>query len=333
MLKPKIYIRADGNSEIGLGHVIRSLALAEMLKEDFFCIFATRFLTNYINTEASKVCDNIIKLPESDDHFDAFLSILSGDEIVVLDNYFYNTDYQKTIRNKGCKLVCIDDIHDIHYIADVVINHAPYVQKSDYSIESYTKCLLGTKYALLRTPFLQLAKLQKKYIAANKAFVCFGGSDYNNITQRVVERLLLFDFIDKISVVTGGAYLYKDELQLLAEHDPNRISFYSNIGADQIADIMSNNDFAIVPCSSILWECMAAKLPVITGYYVDNQKCISDYFSDKNIGCVVGDFNTNLFSAQDILGLSQNNVDVIANYIDGDSGFRLKNEIKALSHV
>ena len=48
-MKPKIYIRADGNSGIGLGHVIRSLALAEMLKEDFNCIFATRFLTDHIN--------------------------------------------------------------------------------------------------------------------------------------------------------------------------------------------------------------------------------------------------------------------------------------------
>ena len=32
--KPKIYFRADGNSRMGLGHVIRSLALAEMLRDD-----------------------------------------------------------------------------------------------------------------------------------------------------------------------------------------------------------------------------------------------------------------------------------------------------------
>ena len=60
MIKPKVYIRADGNSEIGLGHVIRSLALAEMLKDEFCCIFVTRFLTDYINTEACKACSGII---------------------------------------------------------------------------------------------------------------------------------------------------------------------------------------------------------------------------------------------------------------------------------
>ena len=333
MIKPKVYIRADGNSEIGLGHVVRSLALAEMLKDDFNCVFVTRFLTDYIHAEALKVCEEVIKLPESDDHFDAFLSILSGDEIVVLDNYFYDTDYQRKIKSKGCKLVCIDDIHEKHFVADVVINHAPYVSQHDYSTESYTKCLLGTKYALIRTPFLHLAKRSKNFNEANRAFVCFGGSDYKNITQRVVERLLSFDFINHIFIVTGGAYMHKGKLQLLLEQDSDRISSYSNIAAEQVADILNKSDFAVVPCSSILWECMAAKLPVITGYYVDNQKFISDYFVDKNIGCVVGDFNVNLFSEQDVLGLSQNNAIAVANYIDGNSGFRIQNEFKTLCHA
>ena len=333
MIKPKVYIRADGNSEIGLGHVIRSLALAEMLKDEFSCIFVTRFLTEYINAEALKVCDDIIKLPESDDHFDVFLSILTGEEIVVLDNYFNKTDYQRKIKNKGCKLVCIDDMHDMHFVADVVINHAPYILKSNYSVETYTKCLLGTKYALIRMKFQYLAKQHRKFNGTSNAFVCFGGSDYKNITQRVAERLLSFEFINNIFVVTGCAYLHKEKLQTFLIQYSDRIIAYSNIAAEHIADILTKSDFAIVPCSSILWECMAAKLPVITGYYIDNQRCISDYFVDKNIGCVVGDFNINLFSEQDVLGLSQNHVDAVANYIDGDSCYRMNNELKALCHV
>ncbi len=37
--KPKIYFRADGNATMGLGHVIRSLALAEMSNDIFDCHF------------------------------------------------------------------------------------------------------------------------------------------------------------------------------------------------------------------------------------------------------------------------------------------------------
>ena len=330
--KKRILFRADGNSEIGLGHVIRSLALAEMLKEEFICTFATRYLSDYINAEVRKVCNDIVKLPESDEHFNAFLSILSGDEIVVLDNYFFGTNYQRAIKDKGCQLVCIDDMHDKHFVADVVINHAPNVLKSDYSIESYSKCLLGTKYALLRAPFIYLARQPKKHKGVNNAFVCFGGSDNNNIAWHVVKFLLSFEFIHQIFIVTSNESIHKDNLQMLVEQYSDRISFYSNISAEQIVNILSKSDFAVVPCSSILWECMAAKLPVVTGYYVDNQKHISDYFVDKNIGYVVGDFNINLFSKQDILRLSQDNIDGAVNYIDGDSGRRLKNEIKALYH-
>jgi spore coat polysaccharide biosynthesis predicted glycosyltransferase SpsG len=133
--------------------------------------------------------------------------------------------------------------------------------------------------------------------------------------------------------VTGGAYAHEEKLQILSEQSAGKILHYSKIEAEQVAGIMYNSDFAVVPCSSVLWECMAAKLPVVTGYYVNNQKHISDYFFDKNIGRVVGDFNLNLFSESDVLGLSQHNADVVANYIDGDSGNRLKDEIKSLCHV
>ena len=33
----KIYFRADAGAEIGYGHFIRTLALADMLKDDFSC--------------------------------------------------------------------------------------------------------------------------------------------------------------------------------------------------------------------------------------------------------------------------------------------------------
>ena len=49
-MKQRVYFRADGHAKMGLGHVIRSLALAEMLKEDFDCYFIIRslFVTKYM---------------------------------------------------------------------------------------------------------------------------------------------------------------------------------------------------------------------------------------------------------------------------------------------
>ena len=89
MLKRKIYFRADGNADIGLGHVIRCLALADILKDEFECVFATRFVNKYINEEIQKTCSSYIKLNEyNNQHFEDFLTVIDKEDTVVLDNYF-----------------------------------------------------------------------------------------------------------------------------------------------------------------------------------------------------------------------------------------------------
>ena len=61
----RIYFRADGNAQIGLGHVIRSLALAEILKDEFACHFIIRKPLQTLKEEILKVCKSIIILPET----------------------------------------------------------------------------------------------------------------------------------------------------------------------------------------------------------------------------------------------------------------------------
>ena len=96
-LKKKICFRADASAQIGYGHFIRTLALADMLKDDFDCIFYTAEPSPYQIGELQKVCPYV---PLSDStKFEDFLAILTGSEIVVLDNYFYTEEYQIKIKN------------------------------------------------------------------------------------------------------------------------------------------------------------------------------------------------------------------------------------------
>ena len=85
-MKRKIFFRADAAAHIGYGHFVRSLALADMLKDDFDCTFFTMSPTRYQQEEVAKVC-KLVSLPSDDSRFDIFLGMISGDEIVVLDNY------------------------------------------------------------------------------------------------------------------------------------------------------------------------------------------------------------------------------------------------------
>ena len=94
----KVCLRADASDRIGYGHFIRTLALADMLKDDFDCTFFTKSPNAFQKDELQKVC-RLVELPSDDSKYDEFLDYLSGAEIVVLDNYFYTSVYEKAIKD------------------------------------------------------------------------------------------------------------------------------------------------------------------------------------------------------------------------------------------
>lgn len=261
--KRKIYFRADAGPEIGYGHYIRSLALADMLKQDFDCTMFTQTPTDYQLRECEAVCP-IVVLPEDDTKFDKFLEYLHGDEIVVLDNYFFTTDYQKAIKIKSCKLVCIDDMHDKHYVADVVINHGC-DDPSLFDKEEYTHLCLGFDYALLRRPFLE----SHNNIERQKGLfvVCFGGSDPHNLTRKYVEHLIMSQRVSHVVAVVGDGYQYRDTLSNILN-----VEVRSCLSASEMANLFRNAEAVVCSASTTAYEALACGARVYAGWYVDNQK-------------------------------------------------------------
>lgn len=277
IIKPYIYIRADGSTQIGLGHIVRCSALAYMLKEDFEISFFCKEIPTSMQTELLEngfLVANII-----DEEY--FIEQLSNKAIVVLDGYGFDTDYQKKIKAKGCKLVCIDDMHDKEFVADLIINHAPGIVPQDYKAQSYTKFALGIEYTLLRPAFLEQAKKQRKIDKIETLLICYGGSDFKNLTQSTLKIALDFKEFLKIIVVTGSAYQISNGFLQLINSD-KRIDYRNNLNEKQMLEAMLEADFAIVPASGILFEVLAAGCSVISGYYVENQKNIYDGFVGLN---------------------------------------------------
>ena len=264
----KVILRADGNAQIGLGHFTRTLALAEMLKEKFDCIFYTQNPSEHQIKEMERVCEFWFPLPKDDSHFTIFLEVLKGNEIVVLDNYFFDSSYQQSIKDIGCKLVCVDDIHDKTFFADVVINHAP-INSKLYRTQLYTKLLVGINYSLLRGEFSRSNKrIVKKQFSS--VMVCFGGADFYNMTVKTIKSMLNISLIDNINIIIGEKYLHIQELDKLIENKA-QISLYQNIDAGEMVSLMQKSDFAIIPGSTVLLEALSQNLPAITGYYAQNQ--------------------------------------------------------------
>ena len=279
-VKRKIYFRADAGPEIGYGHYIRSLALADMLQHDFDCTMFTQSPTEYQLNEAKDICP-IVALPADNSKFGLFLNQLQGDEIVVLDNYFFTTYYQRAIKAKGCKLVCIDDMHDKHYVADVIINQGMGYSRQDYSLEPYTQLCLGLEYSLMRKPFLTINP-QSANRTKGRIVVAFGGSDPNNLTEQYIAALLTKKEITHIDAIIGDSY--RGQLS-----DSPIVQYHKNLNAEQIRDMLTSAEYTLLPASTMMREAMACGTKIIGGYYIDNQLHDYNTYAQHNYIYGIGD--------------------------------------------
>ena len=294
-MKPNVFFRADGNAEIGLGHVIRSLALAHILKEDFECIFLIQDVAEFLKNEILKTCTSIISLNTTLNYAEEAVYIshtfINAGDILVLDGYNFKTEYQQTLKNKGIKLVCIDDLYQWHFVADAIINQNPSIKASFYSKENYTKLYIGFDFLLLRKCFIEEIRNSREIVKVENAFICIGGADPANITEIALRAALKTASFSKINVVTGGAYKHIASLKMLVTDNPDIVKHYTNLTADEMLSLIKSSEFAIAPASSISMELLCVGVNLLTGYFVDNQKKFSEYMHNVGLGYSLGNLN------------------------------------------
>ncbi len=277
----KIYFRADASSDIGYGHFVRSLALADILKDYFDCYFATIHPTEYQLKEISKVCQ-YLPIPNDGSHYDYFLSLLTGDEIVVLDNYFFTVEYQREIRNKGCKLVCIDDRQGLSFDADVVIDHVIGTTRESFQSTGNASLLLGPDYALLRNSFRQKMYSPKTYNSHSQdILIAMGGTDYFDMTGKIA-GILLDNTNYKINLLIGDSYKHIDQLQKLP------VNIFKNLSDFQLVDLISRQLLVITPPSTLAYEVCAVGCPLIVGSFADNHFAVEKALSDNGLSFSCG---------------------------------------------
>lgn len=286
-MRKKIYFRADAGTDIGYGHFIRTLALADLLCNSYNCSFATVNPTEYQRQEISRVCPAIILSEKK--HWTEFLSLLSGNEIVVLDNYYFTSEYQKTIKDIGCFLVCIDEMHDKHYWADIIFCPDP-IKPSLFSLESYTRLYIGLEWAFLRSPFLNGNSWRGRDSLQN-IVLSLGGTDPFHLMNRLLDVLVQFPIF--INVVTGNQVVIDSRFFL-----NNSINIHIGISASEIVHLYQNSDAAFLSASTMCLEAFAIGIPVAAGYYVNNQIGLYEYLCQINAIYPLGDLKQNDFEAK-----------------------------------
>ena len=273
--------RADASKAIGFGHFIRSLALASYLQDEFDCYFCTfnedsLSPSPYQLKEIGDVCQYLPIAASSRKEFNNnFLATLNGDEIVVLDNYFFNDTFQGKIKEKGCRLVCIDDLHDRKMNCDALITFLPH-KREIFDLPEDSRYLADLKYMLLRPPFLMEQEAGRKSGDYGKWVLAVGGADPYGLTNKLIEIILSTVKGVELSVIAGDTVIIDGKYR-------DKIILRSRLTAGDIADLFRKSDFGILSASTICIEALACGLPVAAGWYVDNQKEFYEYGTSNGL--------------------------------------------------
>ena len=276
----RILFRADGTSQTGMGHIMRSLALAEMLAGDAETPeFDRRFAIHNPSDAVRKLMakQGIPVTPLASAALDEFLGYVSADDVVVLDGYGFDLNFQRTVREKAHKLVFIDDLMQGRQVADVVINHAGDVTPADYDAEPYTTLLLGAAYALVNPAFRQKAQPKD---GEYKAFVNMGGADPHNVSREVAQLLLEQNPDLRVTVVLGSANPHADTFAALPS---DRLSLQQNLSAKQMARVIGGSGLSVVAASTIAYEVATVSRPMVIIQTADNQSRLVSFMRDRHL--------------------------------------------------
>ena len=293
MSKRTIYFRADGNGSIGFGHVIRSLALADMLRIDFELVFIAKQSSRVLEKEILQVCHHVIWI---EDDLNLYLEAeflqqkITPNSIAVIDGYNFDTAYQKEFKKMFSSLVAIDDLHQFPFVADVIVNQSGKVSLQDYKVENDLMLCSGYDYLLLRSPFLKAAQTKKRKEDNGVVFICFGGADVHNITMKSAKAALLNSRVKGIEIVVSSTYRFHEELEKLKEVSGKPMRIHMQLNENEMCELMKQCSLAIAPSSSISLELCSVGIGLVSGYYVDNQVDLYEFGLSKGVFVGVGDF-------------------------------------------
>jgi len=298
-------IRADADTQIGIGHVMRCLALAQAWQDAgehaiFMMGLEAPAIEARLRSEGMEVVHLSVQPGSADDATQtANLARKMGAPWVVVDGYNFGADYHRIIKDSDLLLLFIDDNgHLEHYCADIVLNQNLHAHEGLYEKrEPYTRLLLGTQYALLRREFLKWRGWKREIPeVGRKVLVTLGGSDPDNVTLKVIQALRQVEMEGlEAVVVVGGSNPHYEELQTAIRDSLFPIRLENNV--TYIPELMAWADVAVSGGGSTSWELAFIGLPNLILILANNQHSIADGLDTAGVAANLGRYD-NLSSAQ-----------------------------------
>ena len=298
----RIVFRTDASIQIGTGHVMRCLTLAdELTRQGHVCRFICREHEGHLGDLIANKGYNLTLLPEpsgnelaarygnSDDYalwlgvpwqedarqtLDA-ITTWSPDWLVV-DHYALDAEWERTLSSTMCKIMVIDDLANRTHECAILLDQNLGREVSDYDELLPVNCqrLVGPRYALLRPEFSELREQslsRRQHPEFKRILISLGGVDRTNVTGQVLKALegLALPPNIELDIIMGAAAPYLDEVRQQADRLPFKASVSVNV--ENMAERMCLADLSIGAAGGTSWERCCLGLPAVLVVLAKNQ--------------------------------------------------------------
>jgi UDP-2,4-diacetamido-2,4,6-trideoxy-beta-L-altropyranose hydrolase len=291
-----LVIRADASPEIGTGHVMRCLALAEEWRDQGGnVVFAMAESTPSVRTRLTAEFEVVAVHGKPGTCKDAVNTSLIaqklGSKWLVLDGYRLDYKYQQAVQESGSKVLVIDDIASAEsYCADMILNQNVHADDKMYrNRRSSTKLLLGTKFVLLRHEFAhKLIHRYKVREAGRRVLITMGGSDPCNISGRILRAFesIVVEGLEVI-VVAGPANFHVESLRTLIATSTHKVHLAQD--PKSLLELMLWTDMAVSAAGSTIWELCRVGVPSLLITFAENQCSGARELAQRAIAVNLGD--------------------------------------------
>ncbi|MEO9298589.1 UDP-2,4-diacetamido-2,4,6-trideoxy-beta-L-altropyranose hydrolase [Devosia alba] len=298
----RVVFRADSSREIGSGHIVRDMTLAEVLRGGgaqviFVCRAHDGALLELLAQRQFTVLALPLRLrearydgpyghwlgaPQQQDARDTIDALVASSlphcDWMVVDHYGIDRTWETILEPVAERIMVIDDLADRKHHCNLLLDQnlvAGFRDRYRGLVARDTVQLLGPQYAVLHPQYaaLRLAKMQHTRLKNVLAY--FGASDPYNLTGMTIRSFAaLPDRELTLSVVVGNINPYEAEILELAGND-SRIRVYPPLPS--LAELLAQADICVGAGGATTWERLCLQVPSLVYALADNQVAVSEH--------------------------------------------------------
>lgn len=274
----KVVFRVDASLEMGFGHVMRCLAIAQACrKKGYGCLFLSSQCPDSLEKRIHQCGHDFALLVDEEDIVQKIKS--ENASLLIVDGYHFTTQQRQQLAGAGCPVIAIDDsICSKPLHADYVLNPQATAEPAFYPGFTEENLLLGMEYLPLREEFTNtVSEGLISPFERDSLFISFGGTDPFALTLPVIEALSRSDVFSgmKVEAVLGSDNGSLQKLKQLPLGRLEAINLHCDV--NNMAELMAQCGLAISAAGSTIWELAALHVSILPVIVADNQAVVSDY--------------------------------------------------------